>query len=141
MTKVIIDTSAWIASFQREGDMELKGLVKRLITEQDILLPGIIKAEFLRGAKDVKEYEKLSDLLKGLNYLPVEDNFWERLSRFSFELFRKGLTVPLTDTYIALIAIENDVPVVHEDKHFDLIAQKKPLKILRPKSIEFREQS
>lgn len=134
MTKVIIDTSAWIASFQREGDTELKGLVKRLITEQDVLLPGIIKAEFLRGAKDGKEYEKLSDLLKGLTYLPVEDNFWGRLSRFSFELFRKGLTVPLTDTYIALIAIENDVPVVHKDKHFDLIAQKKPLKILRPES-------
>jgi hypothetical protein len=134
MTKVIIDTSAWIASFQRKGDTELKGLVKRLITEQDVLLPGIIKAEFLRGAKDGKEYEKFSDLLKGLTYLPVEDNFWGRLSWFSFELFRKGLTVPLTDTYIALIAIENDVPVVHKDRHFDLIAQKKPLKILRPES-------
>ncbi|MBW1933087.1 MAG: PIN domain nuclease [Deltaproteobacteria bacterium] len=141
MAKVIIDTSAWIASFQREGDLELKGLVKRLITEQDVLLPGIIKAEFLRGAKDGKEYEKLSDLLKGLAYLPVEDTFWERLSRFSFELFRKGLTVPLTDTCIALIAIENDVPVVHKDKHFDLIAQRKPLKILTPKSVEFRERS
>ncbi len=31
-----------------------------------------------------------------------------------------------------LLAIENNVPIVHKDKHFDLIAQKTPLKILKP---------
>ncbi|MCD6254752.1 MAG: PIN domain nuclease [Deltaproteobacteria bacterium] len=132
MTKVIIDTSAWIESFKSGGDNKLKELVKRLIIQGDILLPGIIKAEILRGAKNLKEYERLNDLLKGLTYLAVEDSFWERLARFSFELFKKGIIVPLIDTYIALLAIENDVPIVHKDKHFDLIAQKTPLKILKP---------
>jgi len=132
MTKVIIDTSAWIESFKSGGDNKLKELVKRLIIQGDILLPGIIKAEILRGAKNLKEYERLNDLLKGLTYLAVEDSFWERLARFSFELFKKGVIVPLIDTYIALLAIENNVPIVHKDKHFDLIAQKTPLKILKP---------
>jgi len=132
MTKVIIDTSAWIESFKSGGDNKLKELVKRLIIQGDILLPGIIKAEILRGAKNLKEYERLNDLLNGLTYLAVEDSFWERLARFSFELFKKGVIVPLIDTYIALLAIENDVPIVHKDKHFDLMAQKTPLKILKP---------
>jgi len=132
MTKVIIDTSAWIESFKSGRDNKLKELVKRLIIQGDILLPGIIKAEILRGAKNLKEYERLNDLLNGLTYLAVEDSFWERLARFSFELFKKGIIVPLIDTYIALLAIENNVPIVHKDKHFDLIAQKTPLKILKP---------
>ena len=132
MTKVIIDTSAWIESFKSGGDNKLKEFVKRLIIQGDILLPGIIKAEILRGAKNLKEYERLNDLLNGLTYLAVEDSFWERLARFSFELFKKGVIVPLIDTYIALLAIENNVPIVHKDKHFDLIAQKTPLKILKP---------
>lgn len=132
MTKVIIDTSAWIESFKSGGDNKLKELVKGLIIQGDILLPGIIKAEILRGAKNLKEYERLNDLLNGLTYLAVEDSFWERLARFSFELFKKGVIVPLIDTYIALLAIENDVPIVHKDKHFDLMAQKTPLKILKP---------
>jgi len=132
MTKVIIDTSAWIESFKSGGENKLKELVKRLIIQGDILLPGIIKAEILRGAKNLKEYERLNDLLNGLTYLAVEDSFWERLARFSFELFKKGVIVPLIDTYIALLAIENNVPIVHKDKHFDLIAQKTPLKILKP---------
>jgi len=37
-------------------------------------------------------------MLKGLTYLAVDENFWQRLFGFSFELFRKGVTVPLTDT-------------------------------------------
>lgn len=96
MVKVIIDTSGWIESFKREGDDKLKELVKMLITRGQVFVPGIIRAEILRGAENLKEYERLGDLLKGLTYLAVEDSFWERLARFSFELFKNGVAVPLT---------------------------------------------
>ncbi len=131
MSRVIIDTSAWIESFRPKGAAKLKEAVKRLIIEEEILLPGIIKVEILRGTRSKKEYERLSELLKGLIYLPVEDDFWGRLSRFSFDLFREGVTVPLADTYIALLAIENNVPLLHYNMHFDLIAQKTKLEILK----------
>ena len=130
MDKVIIDTSAWIESFRPQSENTFINLVKDLILKGRILVPGIIKTELLRGTKTEKEYDRLNDLLKGLEYLPVSDNFWERLSRFSFSLFRKGVTVPLIDTYIALLSIENNVSILHRDKHFDLIAEKVPLKIL-----------
>ena len=132
MDKVIIDTSAWIKSFRPQCDKALSDLVKDLIIKGRVLLPGIIKVELLRGTKSKREYDQLSDLLKGLTYLPVPEEFWERLSEFSFTLFRKGVVVPLTDTYIALLCIENNAPILHCDKHFDLIAQKSPLKILQP---------
>ena len=131
MNSVIVDTSAWIESFRAEGDGELKKVVKRLIIGGGILIPGIVKAEILRGARSKKEYEMLGELLRGLTHLSVADDFWERLSRFSFGLFRKGITVPLADTYIALLAIENNVPLLHCDAHFDLIAQKTRLEVLR----------
>ena len=131
MTKVIVDTSAWIKSFHPKGDIKLKGEVKQLITEGKILLPGIIKVEILRGTKSKEEYERLDELFDGLIYLPVEENFWSRLARFSFDLFRKGIVVPLVDTYIALLAIENNASLLHYDQHFDLIAQKTDLEILK----------
>ncbi|HAZ31787.1 MAG TPA: PIN domain nuclease, partial [Dehalococcoidia bacterium] len=106
MNKVIVDTSAWIEYFRPQGDAELKEAIKPLISEVRALLPGIIRTEILRGARSRKEYETLDDLLRGLTHLPVTEDFWGRLSRFSFNLFRKGITVPLTDTYIALVAIE-----------------------------------
>jgi len=130
MDKVIIDTSAWIESFRPQSEKTFINLVKDLIFKGRILVPGIIKTEILRGTKNKKEYNQLNDLLKGLEYLPVADDFWEKLSLFSFRLFRKGVTVPLTDTYIALLGIENNASILHRDKHFDLIAEKVPLKIL-----------
>jgi len=130
MDKVIIDTSAWIESFRPQSEKTFINLVKDLILKGRILVPGIIKTEILRGTKNKKEYNQLNDLLKGLEYLPVSDDFWEKLSLFSFRLFRKGVTVPLTDTYIALLGIENNASILHRDKHFDLIAEKVPLKIL-----------
>ena len=130
MDKVIIDTSAWIESFRPQSEKTFINLVKDLILKGRILVPGIIKTEILRGTKNKKEYNQLNDLLKGLEYLPVSDDFWEKLSLFSFRLFRKGVTVPLTDTYIALLGIENNASILHRDKHFNLIAEKAPLKIL-----------
>lgn len=131
MDKVIIDTSVWIESFRPSADPSLHRLVKDLILGELVLLPGIIKTELLRGAKNKKEYNQLNHLLKGLLYLAVPEDFWERLSEFSFQLFRKGIAVPLTDTYIALLCIENQAPILHRDKHYDMIAKKTKLKILQ----------
>ncbi len=130
MGKVIIDTSAWIESFRPRGDKRFGALVKDLILKGQVLIPGIIKTELLRGTKNKKEYNRLNELLKGLEYLPVPEEFWERLSWFSFGLFRKGIVVPLVDTYIGLLCIESDASILHCDKHFGLIAEKSPLKVL-----------
>jgi predicted nucleic acid-binding protein len=129
MNRVVIDTSAWIDFFRPQGDSAVKEAIKPLISEERVLLPGIIKTELLRGTKSKKEYEMLEELLKGLIYLPVEEDFWGRLSRFSFGLLRKGVVVPFADAYIALLAIENGVCLLHRDKHFDLIARKTGLEM------------
>jgi predicted nucleic acid-binding protein len=131
MDKIIIDTSAWIDSFRPKTDKSFSLLVKDLILKNRVLMPGIIQTELLRGTKTKNEFHRLSDLLKGIAYLPVAEEFWNHLSEFSFQLFRKGVTAPLTDTYIALLCIENKVPLLHHDKHYDLIAKKTSLNILK----------
>lgn len=131
MAKVIVDTSAWIESFRPQGENKLKGVVKQLISEGKILLPGIIKTEILRGTKSKEEFQMLDESLSGLIYLSVEDDFWGRLARFSFDLSREGITVPLVDAYIALLAIEQKASLLHRDIHFDFIAQKTGLEVLK----------
>jgi predicted nucleic acid-binding protein len=131
MDKVIIDTSVWIESFRPGSEKSFQRLVKDLIIQDLVLLPGIIKTELLRGTKNTKEFNQLNQMLKGLAYLAVDEDFWERLSNFSFQLFRKGITVPLTDTYIALLCIENEANLLHRDKHFDMIAKKTKLSTIK----------
>ena len=131
MDRVIIDTSAWVDSFRAKTEHGFSLLVKDLILKNRVLMPGIIKTELLRGTKTKSEFNRLSDLLRGISYLTVAEDFWDSLSEFSFQLFRKGISAPLTDTYIALLCIENKVSLLHHDKHFELIAQKTPLKIIK----------
>lgn len=131
MDKVIIDTSAWIESFRPDSEKSLHQLVKDLILQDLVLLPGIIKTELLRGTKNKKEFNHLYQMLKGLTYLAVAEDFWEMLADFSYQLFRKGIVVPLIDTYIALLCIENQASLLHRDKHFDMIARKTKLSILK----------
>jgi predicted nucleic acid-binding protein len=130
MVKVIIDTSVWIETFRPKGDKSLGDLVKQLIRSGRVLLPGIIKAELLRGAKTPAEFERLKDLLEGLTYLPLNESFWDELAAFSFNLFRKGLAVPLLDTAIAFLSIQNHVPLLQRDRHFDMMAKVTELKLL-----------
>jgi predicted nucleic acid-binding protein len=131
MDKVMVDTSVWIESFRPDSDPSLQRLVKDLILGGVVSMPGIIKAELLRGTLNKKEFNQLSRLLKGLTYLAVPEAFWERLAEFSFQLFRKGIVVPLADTCIALLCIENEASILHRDRHFDMMAQRTKLKIFR----------
>ena len=56
MDKIIIDTSAWIDSFRPGENQGLSLVVKDLILKDRVLLPGIIKAELLRGARTKNEF-------------------------------------------------------------------------------------
>jgi len=122
MVKVVIDTSAWIEAFRPGCAPAFADRVKRLVESGAVLMPGIVKVELLRGTKTRNEFSRLKDLLEGLTYLPLSESFWEELADFSCTLFRKGVTVPLVDTIIALTAIQNDAALLHRDRHFDMIA-------------------
>ena len=131
MTDVIVDTSAWIASFRASTQPVLLKTMRELIGAGCILVPGIIQAELLRGAKNAKEVQSLYSVLSSQRYMRVEEPFWRRLGYFTNQLFLQGINVPLPDAYIALLAIENDVELLHYDRHFDLIAGKTKLKVFK----------
>ena len=131
MTEVLVDSSAWLEFFKPSGKPLFKEIIAGLIKEQVIVIPGIIKVEILRGSRSHQEYQMLDNTLGGVRYLNVSEVFWSRLSFFNYDLSRKGVNVPLPDAYIALLAIENDVELLHYDRHLDLIAGKTKLKVFK----------
>ena len=131
MIEVLVDSSAWLEFFKPSGKPLFKEIIAGLIKEQVIVIPGIIKVEILRGSRSHQEYQMLDNTLGGVRYLNVSEVFWSRLSFFNYDLSRKGVNVPLPDAYIALLAIENDVELLHYDRHLDLIAGKTKLKVFK----------
>ena len=114
---VIVDTSCWIEYFNRPESKEGK-VVKTLLEEDRVVIAGVIIAELLQGAREEKEFQTLKESLITLPFLQERPQSWEEVGRLSFEMRKKGLTVPLTDCLIAVLAKEEDYSIFTLDSHF-----------------------
>jgi predicted nucleic acid-binding protein len=118
MNKVLIDTCAWI-DFLRSKEGVLGNHVASLIDSDQALLCGVIITELLQGAKGKKEKQQLEFLISGIEILDINRKDWIDAGLCLQELRSKGITLPLTDALIAVLAIRLSVPVLTIDKHFD----------------------
>ena len=121
--QILADTSAWISAFHRNGHQSLKEKLEVALETNVLAICGAILCELLQGAKNAEEYQRLKDRIQALHYLSTPEQTWEKAARLSFSLRRKGLSIPTIDVMIAQTAIENDCALLHNDKHFELIAK------------------
>lgn len=114
---VIVDTSCWIEYFNRQESKEAK-VVKTLLEEDRVMITGVIIAELLQGAREEKEFQTLKESLITLPFLQETPYIWEEVGKLSFEIRKKGITIPLTDCLIAVLAKEEDCSIFSLDSHF-----------------------
>lgn len=119
------DTTAWIAL--RRGRPAAAKSVRRLLRRGTLAVCDPVAVELMRGARNIRE---LNALRAGLALLPacaVAPSSWTRAQDVleGLALHRGGRHrgVPPLDLLIAAVAQEHDLPVLHDDAHFDLIAQ------------------
>jgi len=125
----LVDTSAWIFVLRRNPHPKLRNRIDRLLEIDEILSFGIIKLELLGGTKTFEEFHRLKNRLDALYEISTDRGLWESASQLAFDLKRKGLTIPATDTLIASAAIYSKSILLHADLHFDLIANCSKLKV------------
>ena len=117
MGNVLIDTSAWI-DFFRSNSGSAGDAVADLIRLDNAYLTGPIIAELLHGARGKKEISQLNFIFTVIPCLEINQNDWKMTGNTLRQLRGKGLSIPLTDTLIASVAIRNNMPVLTLDKHF-----------------------
>jgi hypothetical protein len=124
--KILIDTSAWIASFKKAGDPQLKDFLKSSILSGMAVTSPIIILELLQGCRTVKEKDALKIKLESLDILSITQSVWEQAYDIAFSLRRKGVTIPTADLITAAAAIENKCMILHHDEHYEMIARRYP---------------
>jgi predicted nucleic acid-binding protein len=86
-----------------------------------------VALELARGARNVRELNELRARLALLPACAVAPSTWTRahdvLEGLALRQGGKHRGVPPMDLLVAAVAEEHDLPVLHDDKHFDLIAQ------------------
>lgn len=124
---VLVDSSIWVHFLRGSGTQFQDRLVPLIMADRLATTPIIIM-EILRGAITQKQFDKLSKDLKALHIFDISENIWNRAGKLGFTLRQKGANVPLTDTLIAAVALEHNLLILHDDKHFEIIASITPLK-------------
>lgn len=126
---LLIDTSVWICVL-RDKTKTKKAQLTEIIAARKYYLPIFTRMELLQGCKNEIEWVKLSSTLSTQNYKePDYKTIWDNTARLYFELRRKGITVRSNiDCAIALIALENNLRLLHCDRDFEAIAQYTTLK-------------
>jgi predicted nucleic acid-binding protein len=126
---VLVDTSTWLHALRRESVPVIKSRVDELLRDNMVVTTAMIKLEILGGTRTDKEFQRLKNYLQALDDLKIGGQQWEKAYELSFNLRRKGLTVPYTDILIAACALTEDLTLMHVDTHFDAIAKQVGLKV------------
>jgi predicted nucleic acid-binding protein len=125
---ILIDTSAWI-EFLRDTGSPICQRVDDLLAAE-IATCDVVRMEVLAGARDEQHLQQLRRLLARASTLPTEPVDYDTAAALYRTCRQRGHTVrKLIDCLIAAVAIRGNVPVLHMDADFDILAQHTTLQV------------
>lgn len=127
---VLVDSSAWIEFLRKTGSSANKAL-RRAIDADEVATTDAVVLEVLVGARDDLERRRLSRMLASCLQLPQEP--WDdvQAAAMLYLTCRRAGDTPRSssDCLIAAVAIRADVPVLHRDRDFGVIARHTSLRL------------
>ena len=125
---LLIDTSLWVATY-RDASGDVSRYVQSAVGPEEIVFCQFIRAELLQGCREEREWVRFVEYLDDQRYAEMSLGGWTEAARIYFELRQRGLTVRSTlDCCIAVVALEHDLTLLHNDQGFERIASIRPLK-------------
>ncbi len=125
----LIDSSAWIEYYRKEGNKDFKAAISNAIQNNEAAVNGIIQLEILVFTKTKSEYNDILSDFSAFYNLELNNSVFLKASEIGFDLRRKGITIPASDLIIAASAMVTNCQLIHFDKHFTYIAEYYPLKL------------
>jgi predicted nucleic acid-binding protein len=80
---------------------------------------GVTRAEILSGARGAKDRAKLVTILDGFQQVSLPDAMWDEIGDLQAQLRTAGVTVPLVDAVLAVVAKSLDVDIWARDTDFN----------------------
>jgi predicted nucleic acid-binding protein len=128
---ILIDTSV-LVELLRDRTSRISQALQDLLDGRDFYLSRFTQLELLQGARDHRQWLRLSEYLEDQDYLEMEADGWNAAAKIYVDLRRQGLTVrSVIDCCIADLAMRNDAILLHNDRDFETIARVKSLRHLR----------
>ena len=116
---VLVDTTVWIDFFSGRTSPHVLALENLIQQRDDICICGVILTEVLQGIQNEHLFKKTKDLFNNLIFLPMPYQTFLLSAEIYRSLRKKGVTIRKSvDCMIASVSIENNIPLLHNDKDF-----------------------
>ena len=125
---ILIDTSAWINFLRKSGERNLKLKVAEILDFEFAAWTCPIKFELLSGARE-NEKNDILEMLSFSNRVIFSDPHWEMAAEIEKTLRKNGITVPRDDIFVSACSICEEIPLLHNDRHFEIISRLFPLEL------------
>lgn len=125
--RVLVDTSVWLDYFRGTGSTDVidRLIEENLVATNELILAEIIPPLHLRKEKD------LISLMDEIKKHPISID-WDDIIRMQIICLQNGINgVGIPDLLIAQNAIQNQLYLLANDKHFTLMSEHIPLTIYR----------
>ena len=123
---VLVDTSVWIEVFRKPTRLQLDSVIE--LDEIVTCLPVI--QEVLQGFRDERAFRLARESMLAFPIVesPLRSEVFQEAAQLYRLARRAGVTVRSgVDCLIATCALRHDLPVLHDDRDFTLLAQVSPL--------------
>ena len=127
---ILVDSSAWI-EYLRGTERPIGVRVRALELTQQLAMTDVVVMELRAGARSDRQLQRLRTFIGSFDFLAVKGvQDFEHAAELYRACRRNRVTVRnMTDCLIAAVAIRNDVPVLHHDSDFDVLARYTPLRV------------
>ena len=125
MNGLVADTSEWIEFLAgRPADLLDNALASGLV-----VVPPVVIAELLGGARSREEKMGLEDLLRDLVLHKTNFDHWVRVGELRRTLRTAGVSVSVADAHVAQCALDRNVMLLSRDAIFTRIAEHSSLRV------------
>lgn len=124
--RILPDTCAWIDFFNAR-ETPLASAVEYLLQSGEVYTCGVVKYELVQGVRSGKEEKMLASAMQSLFYIEMTESHWLKAGKLTAFLRRKGITIPLSDILIAVIAKEENLTILTTDWHFGQVPEIKTI--------------
>ena len=120
---ILVDTSVWIDFLKGTGNSHVACL-ERLLHKGEVGTCPAVLMEVLQGIRSDSACKNTEKLMTSLAQYPIADTFYLESAWLYRHLRKNGLTIRKSlDCLIAVVAINNQLPLLYKDRDFDAISK------------------
>jgi predicted nucleic acid-binding protein len=121
---IVVDSSVWIDFINDRNSRQVRRL-EALLGSEEIIVGDLMLCEILQGLDSERAATEVETLLRNFEIVPMAgDTIAVAAARNFRSLRRRGITIRKTiDLLIGTWCIDNDGPLLHNDRDFHLMAR------------------